>query len=92
MNIFLRSGRVDERKTDLIQGRQSFEYLRVGSTEVFDEDYRAGKEMATYFIRLENFQDYSEVVTNSPVQFLAQMGGLIIVAYLIGLALVSLIN
>ena len=60
-------------------------YLKIAKIEKEEKPYVPGDELATIYIRMDNFQEYSEKTLHTVVELAAELGGLSEVAYIIGL-------
>ena len=82
INVFMRPGDI----VDSQSLKNSGSYLKLGKEEKFNSPYVPGKRLATIYVRLENFQEYSQKTSFIFVELLAEIGGLTELAFVLGLA------
>lgn len=82
MNLFLRPGDVIDKTSRKNVGS----YIRLAEKEQRNAPYVEGDELATIYLRLDAFQDYSERTLFSFVELCADVGGLTELVFILGLA------
>ena len=72
MNIYLRPGLI----TNMDDAADSVGYIRYGESELISTAQRDDKPLTTFYLRLDNLQDYTEITRYTLSGLGAEVGGL----------------